>query len=72
MNVKAALIAMGVDFATKMQKKNIAAFASSAAFFSDTFIYTPSSFGYIFTAIYHSYQRGSGVCYYSGYTVFCP
>jgi len=33
MNVKAALIAMGVDFATKMQKKNIAAFASSTAFF---------------------------------------
>lgn len=33
MNVKAALVAVVKDFATKMQKKNIAAFASSAAFF---------------------------------------
>ncbi|WP_292210577.1 YihY/virulence factor BrkB family protein [Butyrivibrio sp.] len=33
MNVKAALVAVVMDFATKMQKKNIAAFASSAAFF---------------------------------------
>ena len=33
MNIKAALIAMAMDFANKMQKKNIAAFASSTAFF---------------------------------------
>ncbi len=33
MNVKAALIAMAKDFANKMQKKNMAAFAGSTAFF---------------------------------------
>ena len=33
MNVKAALIAMARDFALKMQKKNIASYASSTAFF---------------------------------------
>jgi membrane protein len=33
MNVKAALIAMATDFANKMQKKNMAAFAGSTAFF---------------------------------------
>ena len=33
MNVKAALVSMAMDFANKMQKKNIAAFASSTAFF---------------------------------------
>ena len=33
MNVKAALVVMATDFANKMQKKNIAAFASSTAFF---------------------------------------
>ena len=33
MNIKAALVALVRDFATKMQKKNIAAFASSSAYF---------------------------------------
>ena len=33
MDVKAALISLGKDFAYKMQKKNIAAFAGSCAYF---------------------------------------